>query len=321
MSTEPVKYATFTKKLWIIGFGAIACGTIPLLFKHFNIKKEQIIVIAKDPDASGCAKEYDLEYRTVEILPDNYKEIIALEEGDFVLNLSVDVGCIDLMLWCSDKNALYMDTAVELWEGGFLDENQTTSQRSLYYTRQECLSVREYQQQIGKFPTIISSHGANPGIVSHFAKCAILNIAKDTGVLKKKPTTRQEWAELSRELGVKTIHIAERDTQISHTPRPMGQIQSTWSVDGYYCESIQPSELGWGTHERQFPKDGHRHDFGDVGIYLDNQSHSVRVRSWTPSLGSYQGYLITHNEAITISDYLTVKNDKGNVMCRPTDLL
>jgi len=231
--SEPIKYATFTKHLWIIGFGAIACGTIPLLFKHFNIKKEQITVIAKDPDVSGCAKEYDLNYKQIEITEHNYKEVVDLQEGDFVLNLSVDVGCIDLMMWATDRNALYLDTAVELWDGGFLEPDQTTSERSLYYTRQECLSVREYQSQIGKFPTVITSHGANPGIVSHFVKCALLNIAKDTGVLNKKPTTKQEWAELSRALGVKAIHIAERDTQVSHTPRPMGQIQSTWSVDGF----------------------------------------------------------------------------------------
>jgi len=317
--SEPIKYATFTKHLWIIGFGAIACGTIPLLFRHFNIKKEQITVIAKDADVSGCAKEYDLTFKQIEITEHNYKEILDLQEGDFVLNLSVDVGCIDLMMWATDRNALYLDTAVELWDGGFLEPDQTTSERSLYYTRTECLSVREYQSQIGKFPTVITSHGANPGIVSHFVKVALLNIAKDTGVvLNKKPSTKQEWANLSRDLGVKTIHIAERDTQIANIPRKMGEIQSTWSVDGFYCESIQPSELGWGTNEKHFPKDGHRHDFGDVGIYLENQSHSVRVRSWTPSLGSYQGYLITHNEAITISDYLTVKSDKGEVEYRPT---
>jgi len=147
----------------------------------------------------------------------------------------------------------------------FFEKSLSTSQRSVYFSRHESLAVREYQNQIGKFPTVITSHGANPGIVSHFVKMALLNIAKDTGyVLPKKPTTRQEWAALAHALEVKTIHIAERDTQVGNVPRKLGEIHSTWSVEGFISESVQPSELAWGTNEKQFPKDGHKHDFGDM---------------------------------------------------------
>jgi len=320
MSTETTKIATISKHLWIIGFGAIASGTIPLLFKVFNVTKEQITVISKFPDATGCAKEFGLKFLEIELTRENYKELIDLQEGDFLLNLSVDVGCIDLMMWATDRNASYLDTATEPWDDvGYYEKSISTSQRSVYWLRHESLSVREYQNQIGKFPTVITSHGANPGIVSHFMKMALLNVAKDTGhVLNKKPSTRQEWAELARDLGIKTIHIAERDTQVSHTPRKMGEIHSTWAVEGLISESIQPSELTWGTNEKEFPEDGHKHDFGDIGIYLDNQSHNTRVRSWTPNTGPYQGYLITHNEAITMGDYLTIKNEKGEITYRPT---
>jgi len=318
--SEQVKYGTIEKHLWIVGFGAIACGVVPLLFKYFNVTKEQITVVSKYPDPSGCAKEYDLTFKEIELLRDNYKDILDLQEGDFLLNLSVDVGCIDLMMWATDRKALYLDTSCEPWaESGFFEASLTTSQRSVYFSRHECFAVKEYQKQIGKFPTVITSHGANPGIVSHFSKVALLNIAKDVGHnLTKKPTTRQEWAELARDLGVKTIHIAERDTQVANVPRKLGEIQSTWAVEGLIAESIQPSELAWGTNEKQFPKDGHRHDFGDIGIYLENQSHSTRVRSWTPTNGPYQGYLVTHNEAFSMADLYTVKNEQGEVTYRPT---
>ena len=43
----------------------------------------------------------------------------------------------------------------------------------------------------------------------------------------------------------------------------------------------------------------------------------MRVRSWTPLEGQYHGFLITHGEAISISDYFTVRrHDK--VVYRPT---
>ena len=64
---------------------------------------------------------------------------------------------------------------------------------------------------------IIHVTGANPGLVSHFVKRAMLNIARDTGVeLAKKPTTKAEWGALAKQLNIETIHIAERDTQVCH---------------------------------------------------------------------------------------------------------
>jgi homospermidine synthase len=314
------KIATFNKHLWIIGYGSIAVGATPLIFKLFNIKKEQITVIAKDLDVSGCAQEFGLNFKQCSLSLENFKDVLAeVKEGDIILNLSVDVGCIDIMKFCIDRNCGYIDTSCEPWEGGYFDLNQSASERSMYFSRIETQKeIRDYQKEKGGKSTIIGSHGANPGIVSHFVKVALLNIAKDTGYeLAKVPTTKDEWAELSHGLGIKVIHIAERDSQVSHTPRPIGQIQSTWSVDGYYAESISPSELAWGTHEKRFPEDGRRHDFGDGGIYLDGHSHLVRVRSWTPTNGSYQGYLIPHDEAMTIGEYLTVKKD-NQLVYRPT---
>lgn len=84
-------------------------------------------------------------------------------------------------------------------------------------------------------------------------------------------------------------------------------------------EASQPSELGWGTHERHFPHDGKTHEYGPKSsIYLMRPGASVRVRSWTPLEGPYHGFLITHGESISIPDYLTVKDGDGNVVYRPT---
>ena len=52
-------------------------------------------------------------------------------------------------------------------------------------------------------------------------------------------------------------------------PKQPGEFVNTWSVDGFVSEGSQPRELGWGTHERNFPRDGKRHDFGCMAaIYL-----------------------------------------------------
>ncbi len=106
---------------------------------------------------------------------------------------------------------------------------------------------------------------------------------------------------------MKVIHIAERDTQTATYAKQPGEFVNTWSIDGFVGEGCQPAELGWGTHEKTLPADGRRHDFGgDAAIYLMRPGASTRVRTWTPMAGPLHGFLITHNESISIADYYSV---------------
>jgi homospermidine synthase len=167
-------------------------------------------------------------------------------------------------------------------------------------------------------PTAVLTHGANPGLVSHLVKQALLNIAKDTGVATGIPEGRAGWAKLAQTLGIKVMHVAERDTQVAHVPKQPNEFVNTWSVDGFVSEGAQPAELGWGTHEKHFPADGGRHEAGSrCAIYLNRPGASTRVRTWTPAAGYFHGFLITHSEAISLADYYTVM-DGERVVYRPT---
>jgi homospermidine synthase len=166
--------------------------------------------------------------------------------------------------------------------------------------------------------TAVITHGANPGLVSHFLKQALLNLAGDCGLNVAKPTGRAAWAELMQRLSVKVVHVAERDTQTPNVPKRVGEFVNTWSIEGFVGEGCQPSELGWGSHERELPADGSRHDFGGgAAIYLNRPGASTRVRTWTPIEGPFHGFLITHGEAISIANYFTVA-EEDQVRFRPT---
>ena len=52
-------------------------------------------------------------------------------------------------------------------------------------------------------------------------------------------------------------------------------------------------------------------------IYLLQPGADTRVRSWTPTAGPQYGFLVTHNEAISIADYYTVR-EGGKAVYRPT---
>jgi homospermidine synthase len=128
----------------------------------------------------------------------------------------------------------------------------------------------------------------------------------------------QVWAAIAQRLGIKVIHIAERDTQVSDASKQPGEFVNTWSIDGFVGEGNQPAELGWGTHEKALPEDGREHVFGcGAAIWLNRRGAATRVRSWTPLEGPFHGFLITHNEAISIADYYTLQ-DGGTVRYRPT---
>jgi homospermidine synthase len=117
--------------------------------------------------------------------------------------------------------------------------------------------------------TAVSCCGANPGMVSWMVKQALLDVATGLKLDFAEPTSREGWARLMARVGVKGIHIAERDTQRARNPKPRGKFVNTWSVEGFIAEGLQPSELGWGTHEKALPAGGARHDFGcDAAIYL-----------------------------------------------------
>jgi homospermidine synthase len=166
--------------------------------------------------------------------------------------------------------------------------------------------------------TAVSCCGANPGMVSWFVKQALLDIARDIGGETEAPKTREDWARLAMRFGVKGIHIAERDTQRAKLPKPQNTFVNTWSVEGFVSEGMQPAELGWGTHEKWLPNNGRYHASGcGAAIYLLQPGANTRVRSWTPTAQAQYGFLVTHNESISIADYLTVREDDRTVY-RPT---
>lgn len=311
------KHLAFPGRLVIVGFGSIGQGVLPLLLRHLEIAADRITIITAEPRGHDVAAEYGIRFVETALTRSNYRALLEPQLGkdDFLLNVSVDVSSVALIEFCQERGALYLDTCIEPWPGGYTDPSLPPSARSNYALRESALALRARYR---RGPTAVLTHGANPGLVSHFVKQALIDLARNGGLQDAVPATRADWAHLAETLGVKAIHIAERDTQVSNTPKEPGEFVNTWSIDGFVSEGSQPAELGWGTHERRFPPDGRRHDFGSgAAIYLLRPGAVTRVRSWTPLEGPYHGFLITHGESISIADYLTVR-DGDAVRHRPT---
>lgn len=314
---EGKKHVTFGGRLVIVGFGSVGQGTLPLLLRHIDMPPERISIVTGDERGRAEAAHYGIKFEVRPLTRENYRALLEplIGTGDFLLNLSVDVSSVALIEICYEKGAMYLDTCIEPWLGGYTDQSVTPSHRSNYGLREAVLAMRD---KYPAGPTVIPTHGANPGLISHWVKQAMLNLARDIEGDVETPRTRDAWAQLGMRLGVKVIHCAERDTQRANPAKRRFEFVNTWSVDGFIGEGSQPCELGWGSHERHFPPEGKNHEFGcKAAIYLTRPGASVRVRSWTPMEGQYHGFLITHGEAISISDYFTVR-ENDRVIYRPT---
>lgn len=301
--------------LVILGFGSIAKATMPFFSLTPGIF-EAITVIAPDIDQKDRLTFPHVNFVDASLLEINYRKILdsTCNEGDFLLNLSVGVATKDLITYCLSRSILYLDTCIEPWAGVYTDSSIPVADRSNYSLREEVLGLKKDSN--GK-STCLIAHGANPGLVSHFLKKALSEL-KSGEEGSADPTTPEQWASLSKSLNIKTIHIAERDTQVSRISKQDDEFVNTWSVDGLISEATQPAELGWGTHEHKESSLIQYHKHGcDAAVYINQPGALTRVKTWTPLGGACTGFLVTHNEAISIADYLTERID-GAVSYRPT---
>ncbi len=303
--THPV-HAKIDGPIVMIGFGSIGKGTWPLIERHFEYDASRFTVIEPDTRQHNFLRQHGLAFTDTALTPDNYRKVLGglLEPGKgFCVNLSVETSSLDLMRFCREIGVPYIDTVVEPWAGYYFGTSDNAA-RTNYALRQ---AVRDEAAANPGGTTAVSCCGANPGMVSWFVKEGLLTLAKDTGADVVPPSDREGWARLMQSLGVKGVHIAERDTQARRTPRPRNVFVNTWSVEGFISEGFQPAELGWGTHEPWFPENGHRQETGcKAAIWLDRPGAITRVHSWCPTPGPQFGFLVTHNEAVSISDYFTV---------------
>src|SRR6185437_11120735 len=190
------KHASLNGNLVMVGFGSIGQAVLPLLFRHLEIRPEQIRIISADENGEDIARAFGVA-STYHILTEkNYLSILepCLNKGDFLLNLSVDVSSVALIELCWRRGVLYLDTCIEPWSGGYTDASIPVSLRSNYALREKALSFGREKRE---GPTALLAHGANPGLVSSFVKQALLNIAGDTGVSAKRPESHRDWASLA----------------------------------------------------------------------------------------------------------------------------
>lgn len=318
----------FKGRVLIIGCGAVSQCLQPLLLKHLQMdfKKMTIIDFQDKSNRVPNTLRAGAVFRKEKLTPQNMGRILGkyVGKGDLIIDLAWNIEAEDILQWCHDNDVMYINTSVEEWNPYKNPTQVTIQDKTLYARHLELQNLRKSWKKKGA--TAVLEHGANPGLVSHWTKMGLVAIAetllkKQNGSKKsgtiKRALAEKDYAKLSQILGVKTIHISERDTQIANKPKEVGEFVNTWSVAGFHEEGTAPAEMGWGTHERRLPPGAQVHRYGPGNqICLAQMGMNTWVRSWIPS-GEIVGMVIRHGEAFTISNHLTVWED-GKPVYRPT---
>jgi homospermidine synthase len=149
-ATEPVVKDLYTKaafpgRLLMLGCGSIGKAILPMLLRHTDITPGNMRIVTSDDSGKNTAADAGIEFVQETLTPENYAAILKknLKEGDFLLNLSVDVSSADLIAWCQKHNVLYVDTSTERWPGFSTDASLSIVERTNYVEREQFVELKK----------------------------------------------------------------------------------------------------------------------------------------------------------------------------------
>jgi homospermidine synthase len=320
----------FPRRILFVGFGFVARCTLPVLLEHVRVRPEDIAILEFEPDEKAIRPwiEKGVKFVRAKVEPENLGELLGrhVGAGDVLIDLAWNIDCCEIVQWCHDHGVLYVNTSVELWDPYANSQGAHPTKMTLYWRH---MNIRRMVERWGSpGPTAVLEHGANPGLISHFTKHALLDIAHtclDEGKFVGEHAERisshahdRAFNHLAHALGVKVIHCSERDTQISDRPKEVDEFVNTWSVEGFREEGTTTAEMGWGTHEKELPPFAYEHEDGPRSqICLARMGINTQVVSWVPHY-PIVGMVVRHGEAFSITEKLSVRDAAGKTVYRPT---
>jgi homospermidine synthase len=311
------KYDFGSSHLWLLGQGAIGTGLLYMILKLFKINLEQITVIdmpTKVKPKEQLIKDVNeivkivrgvnnskINIISAQINQKNYKKIFkTLSKNDMIIDCVYCVSTLEVLKLCQEVGCAYVNSCIEIWDYKDIDSAYD------YTIHAKVQELKEYEASLDKVKfTAMTGIGCNPGMVSVWAQLAIEKINKYYGNKVMKS---------AEELGIRTIHISEIDTQRCNVPKKINEYCNTWgsTMEPLYEEALAPLEMSFGTHEDVPKRNLTAYEKDKSVIILDRLALNTFAQSYTPLYGNFIGMLIRHEENITIGDKLsTFKEVKG----------
>ena len=162
-------------------------------------------------------------------------------KGDLILNLSVEVSSIDMIEWCQKNGVLYPDTCIEPWADYYDNPKIPEEQRTNYFLRHSVLEEAKKCEE----RSLSAAHPRRQSRPHQPFRQAGGARHRHARPRREKPKSREAWAKLMQKIGVKIIHVAEHDLQVTDGPKRPNEFCNTWSIPGFVARaSSRPNSAG-----------------------------------------------------------------------------
>ena len=308
----------FKNRIVQIGFGAVGKSFFEKVSKEIKFDKDNYFIISRDKLEYTFFLELGGKlgnFIVTDINRKNFTKIFSkyLNEGDLLIDFADGVGTKDFVEWCAYNNVMYLNTGETDWDDNW------------YNIFEENLKKNELRNQlrqninVNKYP-IVLQHGNNPGLVSHFVKAGLEYIVKKQFKNNKKLNILLEenkFNEIAKELELNEIHVNDNDNQEVKDEFDENKLYSTWSVDSFFFEMLSEATANIGTNEHiDYEKECRKIDFKNGFLEFKDLAMDKLGKTYYPK-GKFEGFLVPHEETITIAKSLEVKNN-DDVIYRPT---
>jgi len=218
-------------KIVLLGFGAIGKCFIDILLKTYPKSNLYICDAVFPEDFSRTFSNFQVEKIERKITKENLAETFNfLSAGDFIVDLSTNIGYLEIWGFCQTKGILYMNTSLEEWDDSQDANSYPRNLIELYkasiYARKENVVKSPYWNKEPSGATTVFQHGMNPGLISHFMKKGLFDAAKyflesredqkfsnfDFEKIQKY-LNEKNYPKLAQALKLFSVHCAETDNQ------------------------------------------------------------------------------------------------------------
>lgn len=174
-----MRYGPFPNRVLFVAFGAVARCTLPIFLKHICIDPKRITILDFEPNEAALKFWIGQGMTFVKdpVTPKNLGSLLGqhLSGGDLFIDPAWNIDCCDIVQWCRDRGVLYVNTSVEPWDP-YAGADKHPTERTLYWRHMNLRRMISTWSEPG--PTAVVEHGSNPGLISHFTKHALLEIAQ-----------------------------------------------------------------------------------------------------------------------------------------------
>lgn len=308
----------FKNKIIQFGFGAVGKSFFEKVSNEIKFDKYKYFVISRDK--LECTYFIELggnmnNFIVADITKENFKKVFSkyIDEGDLLIDFADSVGTKDFVEWCANNNVMYLNTGETDWADNWYNIFEENIKKN------ELRDKLYKNNSVNKYP-IVLHHGNNPGLVSHFVKAGLEYIVKKqfkNNDYLNKLLKEDKFNELAKELDLSEIHVNDNDIQEVKDKFDKNKLYSTWSIDSFFFEMLSEATINVGTNENISNKEDYKKldlengflEFKDIAIEKMGKTYYPK--------GKFEGFIVPHEETITIAKSLEVKNGE-EIIYRPT---